>query len=325
MAAAYLNYTALRESLLDTSLARIAATIPDSLIPLINHGDFPRWRAVLDGLPDLQPAQVDLLTRVRVGRANQLDAKTNADFGGALMGLHPWRKGPFDLFGVHIDTEWHSDWKWDRLLPHITPLEGRTVLDIGCGNGYHCWRMGGAGARLVIGVDPMLLFNLQYWVLRNYLPQWPVHVLPLTGEQVPDKLEAFDSVFSMGVLYHRRSPFDHLASLKNSLRPGGELVLETLVVNGPAGVCLVPEGRYARMPNVWFLPSPATLESWLLKAGFRNVRVVDVNVTSTQEQRPTPWMTWESLPHDLNADDPELTVEGHPRPTRAILVATKPD
>jgi tRNA (mo5U34)-methyltransferase len=27
----------------------------------------------------------------------------------ALMGLSPWRKGPFDLFGVHVDTEWRSD------------------------------------------------------------------------------------------------------------------------------------------------------------------------------------------------------------------------
>jgi len=298
--------------------------VPDSLVPLINHGDFPRWRAVLDSLPDLIPASVDLLNQVRVGDAGQLDQAERAALGGKLMGLHPWRKGPFNLFGVEIDTEWRSDWKWDRLLAHISPLAGRTVLDVGCGNGYHCWRMGGAGAKRVIGVDPMLLFNLQYWVLRHFLPEWPVHVLPLTGEQVPDKMEAFDTVFSMGVLYHRRSPFEHLLSLKNALRPGGELVLETLVVEGPPGHTLVPEGRYSRMPNVWFLPSPGTLESWLVKAGFRDPHVVDVNITSTQEQRPTAWMTWESLPHDLDPVNPALTVEGLPRPTRAIVIATKP-
>ena len=321
----YLNYAALRESLLNTPLAKLADTVPDSLVPQINHGDFPRWRAVLDGLPELVPDDVDLLHEVRIGKVNQLDDAQLAELEANLMGLHPWRKGPYTLFGVHIDTEWRSDWKWDRLLPHITPLAGRTVLDVGCGNGYHCWRMGGAGARLIIGVDPMLLFNLQYWVMRQYLPQWPVHVLPLTGEQVPDKLEAFDTVFSMGVLYHRRSPFDHLLALKNALRPGGELVLETLVTAGPLGHCLVPEGRYSRMPNVWFLPSPSTLESWLVKAGFVHVRVVDVCMTTTGEQRPTPWMTWESLIHDLDPDNPKLTVEGLPRPTRAIVIATKPD
>jgi len=321
----YLQYAALRQSLLDTRLAPLADTVPDDLLPTINHGDFPRWRAALDALPEWQAAEVDLLNTVRIARADPLRAEESETLRQTLKGLHPWRKGPYDFFGVHIDTEWRSDWKWDRVLPHLTPLEDRVVLDVGCGNGYHCWRMGGAGAKLVIGIDPMLLFNLQYWAVRKYLLQWPVHLLPLSFERVPDKLEAFDTVFSMGVLYHRRSPFDHLLGLKNALRPGGELVLETLVVDGPKGYVLVPEGRYSRMPNVWFLPSPATLESWLRKAGFVEPHVVDVNVTTTEEQRPTAWMTWESLPQDLDPNDPSRTVEGHPRPTRAVLIARKPD
>jgi tRNA (mo5U34)-methyltransferase len=320
-----LQYAALRQGLLGTPLAPLADTVPDDLLPAINHGDFPRWRAALDALPDWDLARVDLVNGVRVQRTTPLTEAEHAALRQTLMGLHPWRKGPYDVFGVHIDTEWRSDWKWQRVLPHIAPLADRTVLDVGCGNGYHCWRMGGVGARLVIGVDPMLLFNLQYWALRKYLPQYPVHLLPLAFEQVPDKLAAFDTVFSMGVLYHRRSPFEHLQSLKNALRPGGELVLETLVVAGPRGHVLVPEGRYSRMPNVWFLPSPATLESWLVKAGFVMPRVVDVNITSTDEQRPTAWMTWESLPHDLDPHDASLTVEGHPRPMRAVVVAKKPE
>jgi tRNA (mo5U34)-methyltransferase len=321
----YLQYAALRHSLSGTPLAPLADTVPDDLLPTLNHGDFPRWRAALDALPDWPVAHADLAHGVTLQRDIALDEAEHAALTQTLMGLHPWRKGPYDFFGVHIDTEWRSDWKWDRVLPHIAPLAGRTVLDVGCGNGYHCWRMGGASAKLVIGVDPMLLFNLQYWALRKYLPEWPVHVLPLTFEQVPDKLAAFDTVFSMGVLYHRRSPFEHLQSLKNALRPGGELVLETLVVEGPRGHVLVPEGRYSRMPNVWFLPSPATLESWLVKAGFVEPHVVDVNITTTDEQRPTRWMTWESLPQDLDPDDSTRTVEGHPRPMRAVVVARKPE
>jgi tRNA (mo5U34)-methyltransferase len=321
----YLQYAALRQSLVGTPLAPLADTVPDDLLPSINHGDFPRWRAMLDALPEWKAAHADLAHGVTLQRDIALDEAEHAALTQILMGLHPWRKGPYDLFGVHIDTEWRSDWKWDRVLPHIAPLTDRSVLDVGCGNGYHCWRMAGAGARLVIGVEPMLLFNLQYWALRHYLPEWPVHLLPLTFEQVPDKLAAFDTVFSMGVLYHRRSPFEHLQSLKNALRPGGELVLETLVVEGPRGYVLVPEGRYSRMPNVWFLPSPATLESWLIKAGFVAPRVVDVNITTTDEQRPTSWMTWESLPQDLDPRDSSRTVEGHPRPMRAIVVARKPE
>ena len=79
----------------------------------------------------------------------------------------------------------------------------------------------------------------------------------------------FDTVFSMGVLYHRRSPFHHLAELKNCLKPDGELVLETLVIDGKRGEVLVPERRYSKMHNVWFLPSCLTLESWLKRSGLK--------------------------------------------------------
>ncbi|PMC22346.1 tRNA 5-methoxyuridine(34)/uridine 5-oxyacetic acid(34) synthase CmoB, partial [Klebsiella aerogenes] len=44
----------------------------------------------------------------------------------------------------------------------------------------------------------------------------------------------------MGVLYHRRSPLDHLWQLKDQLAPGGELVLETLVIEGDENTVLVP-------------------------------------------------------------------------------------
>ena len=80
--------------------------------------------------------------------------------------------------------------------------------------------------------------------------------------------------------------------LRDCLRPGGELVLETLVIEGGPGATLVPAGRYARMGNVWFLPSTDTLLGWLAKVGFENPSLVDVTVTSTEEQRSTDWMTF---------------------------------
>ena len=203
---------------------------------------------------------------MRIGEAEQLNSSETKQLEILLMGLQPWRKGPISLFGLDIDTEWRSDWKWDRLKTEITPLRDRKVLDVGCGNGYHCWRMAGAGARIVIGVDSHLLFSMQYWAIRHFLTEPPVYVLPLALEAIPEKLETFDTVFSMGVLYHRRSPIDHLYALKDCLRKGGELVLETLVVDGEKGMSLVPDERYARMPNVWFLPSCATLESWLTES-----------------------------------------------------------
>jgi tRNA (mo5U34)-methyltransferase len=239
-----------------------------------------------------------------------------------LMQLHPWRKGPYEICGLFIDTEWRSDWKWERLRPHIQPLQGRLVLDVGCGNGYHGWRMLGEGARQVIGIDPTQLFVLQFEAMRHFLDrQAPLQVLPLAVQDLPANLQGFDTVFSMGVLYHRRSPFAHLAELKGALRKGGELVLETLVIEGGLGEVLVPEGRYAKMRNVWFIPSAETLNSWLRRAGFRRIRLIDSSQTSVEEQRSTAWMRFESLADYLDPQDRNRTVEGYPAPRRAIFVA----
>jgi tRNA (mo5U34)-methyltransferase len=114
---------------------------------------------------------------------------------------------------------------------------------------------------------------------------------------------------------------DHLKELKATLRPGGQLVLETLVIEGGLGQVLVPEGRYAKMNNVWFLPSCETLVSWMSKCGFKNPRVVDVNATTTQEQRSTQWMTFHSLAEFLDPSDNKLTAEGYPAPIRAVFIA----
>jgi len=286
------------------------------------YGDLPRWRAVLQQLPPWPVTAVDL-NSAAVTISGQQPETQLANFRELLKGLHPWRKGPFQFFEAKIDTEWRSDWKWDRLREQISPLSGRTVLDIGCGSGYHCWRMRGAGAELVVGIDPTPLFVCQFFAAQYYINDPRVTVLPLGIEQLPDKLHFFDTVFSMGVLYHRRSPFDHLIELRETLRPGGELVLETLVVDGDNTTVLVPEGRYAKMGNVWFLPSCKMLSSWLKKAGFADIKLVDLTTTTTAEQRSTEWMTFHSLQQFLDPADHSKTIEGYSAPQRAVFTATR--
>ncbi len=287
------------------------------------HGDIPRWRQTLAQLPRLPISCVELnQPTLRAGLPEDCTEVQRQALRELLMDLHPWRKGPYEICGLKIDTEWRSDWKWSRLQGQIEPLQDRLVLDVGCGNGYHAWRMAGEGARAVIGIDPTQLFIHQFAAMRRYLgSDHPVYLLPLGIEDLPANMQAFDTVFSMGVFYHRRSPFSHLAELKGCLRPGGELVLETLVIEGEEGRVLVPGSRYAKMRNVWFIPTPATLCGWLSRAGFKQVRLLDVTPTSCDEQRSTEWMTFESLIDYLDPEDQGLTIEGYPAPRRAILTA----
>ncbi|KGT88137.1 tRNA 5-methoxyuridine(34)/uridine 5-oxyacetic acid(34) synthase CmoB [Enterobacter cancerogenus] len=305
-------------SWLEVLPAQVAAWQRENL-----HGKFRDWEKSVDYLPLLNPQTLDLVNSV-TATADDLTDRQRLGIENLLRNLMPWRKGPYSLYGTEIDTEWRSDWKWDRVLPHISPLTHRTVLDVGCGSGYHMWRMIGAGAKLVVGIDPMQLFLCQFEAVRKLLgDDRRAHLLPLGIEQLP-ALQAFDTVFSMGVLYHRRSPLDHLLQLKNQLVSEGELVLETLVVEGDENTVLVPGERYAQMRNVYFIPSAAALKGWLEKCGFVDVRIADYAVTSVEEQRRTSWMTSESLAEFLDPNDSSKTVEGYPAPLRAVLVARKP-
>lgn len=317
-----MNHAALFDYLRQHGLNRWAQRLAsESGNWLVHHGDYARWSAALENLPGLHDVRADFnAPAITVdGECGAPDALLTA-----LRGLMPWRKGPFQIGGVHIDSEWRSDYKWARVVPHLAALEGRRVLDIGCGNGYHGWRMLAQSPALVLGIEPSVLFNLQFQAVQKYLQRDDIDLLPIGVEALPEDLNWFDSVFSMGVLYHRRSPIDHLYQLRSFLRAGGELCLETLVIAGEAGQVLLPQQRYARMRNVWFIPSAAELRLWLQRCGFVNVRVVDEGNTGIDEQRSTEWMQFESLSQSLDPDNPALTVEGLPAPRRAVVIANKP-
>jgi tRNA (mo5U34)-methyltransferase len=237
------------------------------------------------------------------------------------MGLHPWRKGPLQLDDIVIDTEWRSDWKWARVQHALDPLDGRRVLDVGSGNGYYALEMRRAGAAIVIGVDPTLLFAMQFLAINVFARDRGVFVLPCRLEETPPANKVFDTTFSMGVLYHQRDPLVHLEHLRSTLRPGGQLVLETLFLPGDAMRAETPDGRYARMRNVWLLPTVPQLVAWLQESGFATIEVVDTSITTTDEQRSTDWMRFESLREALDPENPEKTIEGWPAPRRVVVTA----
>jgi len=276
-------------------------------------------------LPNVAPCGFNIENgAVRIPLADHLstDGQTT-HLTKALKGLIPWRKGPFQFGPVSIDTEWRSDWKWQRLSPHLSTLEGKSVLDVGCGSGYHLWRMRAAGANCVLGIDPSLLYLMQFRATQHFIQDSQVHFLPLTMDALPPHMACFDTVFSMGILYHRREPHEHLQQLLNALQPGGELIVETLVIPGDDDTSQIVEGRYANMRNIYELPTVPRLTRWLHEAGLESISVPSIDTTSLEEQRSTPWMPGHSLTQALHSDNPDLTVEGYPRPLRAISISYK--
>ena len=289
-------------------------------------GNLPNWMQTLSELPDIETeggicikdnALVTAKARKNIPQEKLIELKSS------LKKLCPWRKGPFDLCGVEIDAEWRADIKWNYLIDGISDLKDKVVLDLGCSNGYYMFRIAEHNPAMVVGIDPSRICWMQFEALQKYLKYPNVFYLPIGFEDMPENCEIFDTIFAMGILYHRKAPFDFLRTLKYMLKPGGELVLETITVEGDERTVLVPEDRYAGMKNVWFFPSDNALVVWLKKAGFNNIKIVNKYATTIEEQRQTQWITTETLKNWLDPNDPSKTIEGLPAPIRTIITCNR--
>ncbi len=314
------DYSKLR---LDHCVDELRALIEEKRAFLDNaKGNFLTFKKVVDSIPDFEPGRIDLNgPAVAAGDRSELTGDEYRLLEEKLYQLCPWRKGPFNLFGVDIDSEWQSWMKWERLIPHIEPLENRCILDIGSSNGYYMFKMAQYHPKMVLGVEPQSSFYFQYLAVQKLIKLENVYCLPVPHDRLPAMDRYFDTIFCMGVLYHRKSPIDMLKQIHDSMRPGGELVLENLIIDSKENVCLFPKDRYAKMRNVFFIPDLLAMESWLIRAGFENIRCVDVTTTTFEEQRKTKWIHTETLKDFLDPDDPEKTVEGYPAPVRGIFIA----
>ena len=285
----------------------------------VNNGNILKWAQAIETIETLPKGKVALKQPYISINQNDIDSELLTE---ALSKLIPWRKGPFMINDLVLESEWDGDMKWQRITRHIKPLESKHVLDVGAGNGYFTLRMAMEGAKRALGIEPFLLFNYQFRAIKSMIES-PLRalLLPVSLEDMPKK-PIFDTVFSMGVLYHQRDHMAHLSQLREMMAPNAELVIETLIVENLEDYILIPKDRYAQMRNVYSLPSIKTLKSWLNDANFKNVRVVDINKTTTVEQRNTPWIgeNGASLVDFLDPLDDSLTIEGYPAPKRAIVI-----
>ncbi len=274
-------------------------------------------REMLERLPEL-PCTIDIAEKIVI--EGETTPEQSAQLYEAARAMMPWRKGPFSLFGIDIQSEWNSAIKYALLEPHFD-LEGKRVADIGCNNGYYMFRMLPQNPSALVGFDPSPLFKTQFDLLERYIRSGIRYEL-LGVEHLPHYEERFDTIFCLGVLYHRSDPITTLKALKRGLNPGGELFLDTFMIEGEAEVALTPRRTYAKIPNIYFIPTIAALHNWCVRAGFRHFEVLEIKKTDLHEQRSTDWIHGESLEHFLDPDDPERTIEGYPAPKRLYIKAT---
>ena len=173
----------------------------------INHGHLERWQHAMDSMPELLVDDVNLESDA-VSVSGSCSTAQRDHLRASLMEFHPWRKGPFELFGLCVDAEWRSNLKWARIHQHLD-LDGKNILDVGCGNGYYGWRMLGDGARCVVGLEPYPLYIAQHAAIRRFMPSLANYVVPANDQCLVESLDYFDVVLSMGVLYHSKDPLCH--------------------------------------------------------------------------------------------------------------------
>ncbi|NQY74431.1 MAG: tRNA 5-methoxyuridine(34)/uridine 5-oxyacetic acid(34) synthase CmoB [Candidatus Margulisbacteria bacterium] len=260
---------------------------------------------------------------VEIGDPDDLTPDIILEIKTYLESLKPWRKGPFKIFGIDIEGEWQSHMKWNRILPHISSLTHKHVLDIGSNSGYYLFRMMAEQPESVVGMDPAERYYRQFAILNRFASIENIKYIPQRVEAFKENPTPFDTVFCMGILYHNRDPKALLSHIYALMVKGGELVIDTLIYPGKNRFIFEPESRYAGMNNVHHLPTLSVLLDWMKESGFSRNQVVDTNQTTIEEQRQTNWSPGYSLKNFLLGEDKNKTTEGYPAPLRAVVIGKK--
>ncbi len=279
----------------------------------------PLWEAI-SSLPTLNNTKVILGDSVKILPDN-LTKKDEEFIYRTAKALQPWRKGPFHVSKTFIDSEWRSYIKYDLLRPHFN-LKDKIVGDIGCNNGYYLFRMMEDNPKRLIGFDPVAINYCQFHFLNHFI-QSNIKYELLGVEHVEYYEHKFDVLFCLGVLYHRADPIGTLKSLFKGLNVGGELILDTFMIDGEDEVCLTPKDRYSKLANIYFIPTINALKNWCYRAGFEELEILSIVKTDSKEQRKTEWINTQSLEDFLDKDNPNRTVEGYPAPKRVYLKAKR--
>lgn len=160
-------------------------------------------------------------------------------------------------------------------------FKNKTVLDIGCWDGFYSIKAKEKGAHFVLGID------VNPWGKTDWIANFNEAVAKFGFDETgiccrnqdlfntDSKIYASDIVLFMGVLYHLQNPLGALKKVRELTNE--RLVLETLIDGEDQPFpCLkfYPGNEMANDPTNWFGPNKLWIESALKVVGFNTVKLV---------------------------------------------------
>lgn len=126
--------------------------------------------------------------------------------------------------------------EWHQLQSLFPPLAGKTVLDLGCGYGWHCEYAAQQGAASVLGIDASakMITEARH---AHALPQIRYEVGDLQGYEYPT--ETYDLVVSNLVLHYTAELPPLYAKIWRTLKPSGTFLFNIEHPTFTAGVRVV--------------------------------------------------------------------------------------
>jgi len=166
-------------------------------------------------------------------------------------------------------------------------LKGKRVLDIGCRDGLFSFLAESMGAEEIIGIDndiskPATEFLIPYFKSKVKMVQMNLYDLQ------PDSFGTFDVVFFPGVLYHLRYPFWGLRAIRDVLRIGGDLLIDTPIWEGDPNNALLycPIGNESPYePSSCAFFNEKGLVDTLTSMGFETVAMEYLKRKSIEERK----------------------------------------
>jgi tRNA (mo5U34)-methyltransferase len=156
-------------------------------------------------------------------------------------------------------------------------LSGKTVLDIGCWDGFFSFECERRGAKRVVATDIWETLGRDAFDFARAELGSSVEPVQASVYALPDVLggERFDLVLFLGVLYHLRHPLLGIEKVAEVTAPGGLAVVETAVdaetlMDRPL-MAFYPGDELNHDPTNWWTPNVPALASMLSVSGFGEV------------------------------------------------------